>query len=213
MRAPTRFSPSVVTRLMSEFDETDAEILRLLVEDARRPYKDIAERVNLSAPAVSDRIARLRESGVIDRFTVNVDRSKLFGQESVLLEVDARVGAAARVADELRTVEDVEHVVRTSDSRVVAEAYLDEEAVVEAVADLPADAVERYDVHRVLESDWRPTFDVAAFAVECVECGRPVTNEGVVVERDGDRYHLCCPSCEERFDERYDRLAAGATED
>jgi DNA-binding Lrp family transcriptional regulator len=57
---------------MRDLDETDLEILQLLLSDARRPYSDIAETVGLSAPAVSDRVSRLRE---IDPRSVTGSRS------------------------------------------------------------------------------------------------------------------------------------------
>ena len=53
------------------------EILQLLLSNARRPYSDIADVVGLSAPAVSDRVARLQEMGITNRFTLDVDRSQL----------------------------------------------------------------------------------------------------------------------------------------
>jgi len=62
---------------MRTLDETDREIIRLLLADARRPYSDIAERVDLSAPAVSDRVDRLREVGVIQGFTLRIDGDAL----------------------------------------------------------------------------------------------------------------------------------------
>ena len=46
---------------MRGLDETDEEILDILLDDGRKPYSEIAEAVGLSAPAVSDRIDRLRE--------------------------------------------------------------------------------------------------------------------------------------------------------
>ena len=49
---------------MVDLDETDLDILSLLADDARRPYSDIGDVVGLSGPAVSDRVAGLREAGV-----------------------------------------------------------------------------------------------------------------------------------------------------
>ena len=62
---------------MRDIDDTDRELLRLLLEDARRPYSELAEAVDLSPPAVSDRVDRLVELGVIERFTLGLDRSQL----------------------------------------------------------------------------------------------------------------------------------------
>lgn len=51
-------------------DELDREILDVLRHDARTPYTEIAERVETSEGTVRNRIERLTESGVIERFTV-----------------------------------------------------------------------------------------------------------------------------------------------
>jgi hypothetical protein len=39
---------------MPGLDEADRRILSLLCEDARRTYRDVADRVGLSPPAISD---------------------------------------------------------------------------------------------------------------------------------------------------------------
>jgi len=79
---------------MRDLDETDLEILSLLAEDARRPFSEIGgDRVGLSGPAVSDRVTRLEETGVIKRFTVDVDRTKLRAGVPVLVDVELPVGA------------------------------------------------------------------------------------------------------------------------
>ena len=50
-------------------DELDRSILRLLAQNARMPVKEIAQRVSLTSPAVSSRIHRLEQEGVIGGYT------------------------------------------------------------------------------------------------------------------------------------------------
>lgn len=54
----------------SSVDDIDKQILDLLNDDARRPYSEIADKVGVSPPTVSDRVERLQEKGVIDQFTI-----------------------------------------------------------------------------------------------------------------------------------------------
>lgn len=54
-------------------DDLDRKIIALLMEDARSSFRSLGSTVGLSAPAVKRRVDRLRDSGVIDRFTVSVD--------------------------------------------------------------------------------------------------------------------------------------------
>ena len=51
-------------------DDLDREILALLRQDGRRPYTDIAEEVATSEGTVRNRVERMQDRGVIERFTV-----------------------------------------------------------------------------------------------------------------------------------------------
>jgi DNA-binding Lrp family transcriptional regulator len=58
-------------------DRLDHDIIALLVEDARRSYAELGERVGLSASAVKRRIDRLRATGAVTGFTVRLDPEAL----------------------------------------------------------------------------------------------------------------------------------------
>jgi len=58
-------------------DAIDHSLLRLLREDGRRTYSEMAEEIGLSVAAVKRRVDRLRDSGVIIGFTVQIDHRKL----------------------------------------------------------------------------------------------------------------------------------------
>jgi DNA-binding Lrp family transcriptional regulator len=53
--------------------QIDQQIVALLREDARRSFRDIGERVSLTAPAVKRRVDRLEAEGVIRGYTATVD--------------------------------------------------------------------------------------------------------------------------------------------
>ena len=55
--------------IMKNLDEKDKKILELLIEDSRRTYGSIAEQVDLSESTVRKRVDKLREEGVIEKFT------------------------------------------------------------------------------------------------------------------------------------------------
>jgi len=196
---------------MRGLDDTDREILRLLLEDARRPYSEIADAVDLSPPAVSDRVERLQSIGLIRRFTVDVDRSMLEEGVPVLVTVDTSPGAAARVREGLVGLDAVEYVFRTVDDRVVFTAS----APGGEVGALVADAVEMgdvrdYDVRLLADSDWSPRLASPELAAECAKCGNTVDAEGETETLDGEVYHFCCSSCRDNFVEEFQRLSEEA---
>ena len=58
-------------------DHHDTRILQLLNGNARITGADIARKVNLSLPAVTERLRKLDRSGYIDKYTIKVNRPKM----------------------------------------------------------------------------------------------------------------------------------------
>ena len=196
---------------MRDLDETDLEIIRLLLADARRSYSDIADAVDLSPPAVSDRIARLHEVGVIRRFTLDIDRTQFHGGTPVLVDltVDRRTSDVASVRAALLDAGPVEHVFTTAASHVVFQARIPDDDLAAWLFDqVDERAIDSYDVTLLTATDWSPDLGGTEFGLSCAQCGNTVDAEGVATRIDGTLYQFCCPSCEARFQERYDELAA-----
>lgn len=61
---------------MHYLDEIDLQILELLQNNARIKRSALAEKVDLTIPAVSDRINKLEEKGLIKRYTAQIDFKK-----------------------------------------------------------------------------------------------------------------------------------------
>ena len=53
-------------------DETDRELIRLLSLDARRPASELARDLGVSRPTIQNRIDKLKASGAITRFTIEL---------------------------------------------------------------------------------------------------------------------------------------------
>lgn len=196
---------------MRDLDDTDREILRLLLADARRPYADIADHVGLSAPAVSDRVDRLRELGVIERFTLDLDRSLLREGVDVLVTLELAPGTVDDTRASLAGLDGVEHVFETAEGRLLASMTVPDGDVrdhLRTVVDL--DDVRDLSVDLLAGSDWSPGLGEASIGMDCVECGNTVTDEGVVTTVGGTEYAFCCESCEAAFRDQYEDLKEGA---
>lgn len=59
--------------MMKALDRIDRQIIAALDTDGRASLAEIGKHVGLSGPAVGERIRRLSEDGVIERFTVRID--------------------------------------------------------------------------------------------------------------------------------------------
>ncbi len=58
-------------------DTFDTKILKLLIQNSRVTGAEIARKVNLSLPAVTERLRKLAKSGMIDKYTIKLNREKL----------------------------------------------------------------------------------------------------------------------------------------
>jgi len=195
---------------MDDLDETDLEILQLLAEDGRRPYSEIADAVDLSPPAVSDRIDRLQDRGVIRRFTVDIDRSQLRESSPVLVTLDVRPGEVDRLREQLSEAPAVEHAFTTANSRIVFHANAPREVREWLLSTVDLAAVRDYSIEPLSAVDWRVTVEGTEFALSCAECGNTVDSEGTTARIDGEIKQFCCRSCEGNYRERYEELAEGA---
>jgi len=86
-------------------DTTDLKIIDLLQQDARMTNAQVAEQVNLTASSVYERVRKMQEQGVIQRYTIQVDPAALgkpltaFIRLTVAYDERQAAGVAALGAD------------------------------------------------------------------------------------------------------------------
>lgn len=122
---------------MTELDEIDLRLVRMLAQDARQSAGALGRRVGLSQPATWRRIRRLQEAGIITGQRLRLDPEKLgFGVTvflGVKLSTKARVGLEEfeRAVTAIPEVQRVEHVLGLYDYRlrVIARDLADFERV------------------------------------------------------------------------------------
>jgi len=76
----------------AEVDELDLALLRALAVDARRSQRALARAIEMSPPAVADRLARLERNGAIRGYRVDIDWAALGFPVVVYLAVTAGPG-------------------------------------------------------------------------------------------------------------------------
>jgi DNA-binding Lrp family transcriptional regulator len=88
-------------------DDLDREILNVLRRDARTPYTEIAEDVGTSEGTVRNRVERMTEEGIIERFTVTTRTGNL----RAMIEIDVAVDVdTSTLSDAMADWEDVDFV-------------------------------------------------------------------------------------------------------
>lgn len=92
-------------------DDLDRQILSILRRDARTPYTEIADRVGTSEGTVRNRVERLVEDGIIERFTVATSTGNV--KSMIELSVDVNVDTSA-VSDRIIEWKEVDSVWQVS---------------------------------------------------------------------------------------------------
>lgn len=68
-------------------DNTDHKILEILQTNARVSMKDLGKMVGLTAPAVSERVKKLEDSGVITGYMASINYAKLGRTISAFIDI------------------------------------------------------------------------------------------------------------------------------
>jgi Lrp/AsnC family leucine-responsive transcriptional regulator len=115
-----------------DLDDISIELLDLLQLGGRLTYRELGDRVGLSAPAVTERIRRLEEQGVIKGYRAVVDYEALgfpllcvirLNASRDAVGVDEVIAAMPEVIESNRVTGSESHVIRV---RVRSTAHLEQ---------------------------------------------------------------------------------------
>jgi Lrp/AsnC family leucine-responsive transcriptional regulator len=92
-------------------DEMDARIISALGSDSRRSYADVGSEVGLSTAAVHERVKKMLERGVIQRFALQVDHEAVGLNFTAFVAIRNDGGAHCReIAPRLREITAVQEL-------------------------------------------------------------------------------------------------------
>ncbi|EMA38513.1 Lrp/AsnC family transcriptional regulator [Halobiforma nitratireducens] len=81
-------------------DDLDRQILDILRRDARTPYTEIADEIGTSEGTVRNRVERMMDDGVIERFTISTRTGNVQAMLEIGVAVDVDTnGVAERMAE------------------------------------------------------------------------------------------------------------------
>ena len=147
-------------RRTHDLDAKDREILALLEEDARRSNSEIARLTSLSAPTVAERIARLRDIGVIRGFTTRVDAQRVGLPVSAIIEFRPNTMSDNEAAQFMRRFPQVRDCYRVTGTAllVVIVRVADNEGLRSLLGELYKHGETRTSVILTTEFEQRPVF-------------------------------------------------------
>ena len=122
--AKTYKNGAKMVKKIAEIDEIDQKILKLLEEDARLPFLEIAKKLKLSESTVRKRVQALKEKGVIKRFTVEIDPAKVGLNTVAIVGIDVDPPKLLEVAQKLCEFKEIRCVATsTGDHMIMTEIW------------------------------------------------------------------------------------------
>jgi len=95
-------------------DEVDRRILILLQKNSRTPLREISKEVGLAESTVYERIKRLKERGVIKKFSVILDSNILGFKILAIILLKCKAGMYSSVADDLKRYPEIVEIYETT---------------------------------------------------------------------------------------------------
>lgn len=92
-----------------QIDNTDRAIMAILLEDARTPYTDIAQRLIVSPGTIHVRMRKLEQAGIVKGSEIIVDPAKLGFDLTAFIGVFLEKGA--KYKDVIRSLESIEEIL------------------------------------------------------------------------------------------------------
>lgn len=102
-------------------DDLDKTLLRLLKENARESYVNLAERLGTSEGTVRARIKRLTDEGIIRRFTIQTAGSNVKALVEVRIETNVKTQNVSNAIQQWEGVERVLEVTGEHDIVVIVD--------------------------------------------------------------------------------------------
>lgn len=105
-------------------DALDMKILKLLEEDGRASFTEIAEKLKLNESTVRKRILRLKEKQVIKKFSIEIDPSKIGLNTVAIIGIDVEPAKLLEVAQKICEIPETRYVATsTGDHMILTEIW------------------------------------------------------------------------------------------
>ncbi|MEM0123433.1 MAG: Lrp/AsnC ligand binding domain-containing protein [Conexivisphaerales archaeon] len=191
-----------------ELDNLDVTIVNTLINDACSSLRSISKVTGLSPPAVSSRLKKLKDAGIIKGTTVKIDREKLSGGVTAVLLIKCDLSRLKSVANELYTFDDITEVYRLTGSySLLAKAETDDfnsmngfvERIghIEGVIDLNPLLINKY-----IKQTEKP-FNKINVNLRCEYCGNMISGKPFTIKFRGVTRFMCCPTCVREYRKAY----------
>ena len=88
-------------------DDINLRIIDALSKDSSMPFVEIAKQIGISDATVHLRVRKLKDNGVINKFTLSLDNDLLGYDHLSFIGINIRPGLADQITEELSNIEEI----------------------------------------------------------------------------------------------------------
>lgn len=119
-----------------KIDDLNRKILKCLQQNARQSNAEIGRQVGMSSPAVSERIKKMEDFGIIENYRAIVSPFEIGYQLKAIITLRAFMGKLKPFLSKVKTYDEVINCYRiTGDENIVMEVVLKDHNHLEAFID------------------------------------------------------------------------------
>jgi len=87
--------------MMFALDEIDRKLLKELLKDSKRSYRELAKAIGVSTATVINHVQRLESAGVIKDYAIRLDHERLGYELTVITEITVSKGKLLETDEEI----------------------------------------------------------------------------------------------------------------
>jgi Lrp/AsnC family leucine-responsive transcriptional regulator len=193
-----------------ELDITDINILKVLQENGRLSFRQIAERVKVSVPTVSTKVGNMENVGIITSYTAVMDSEKM-GSITIIMTIRTKPSDMRKVSEQFVTNGSVRHIFVLSNGKLqlicTFPAHHMINDFITRLAEIPE--IIEYDIANIVsvvkEEPRAIVSHDSSVVLQCGHCKKDMHDDTYRVRRDDRDYYVCCPVCQKGFESKYDQ--------
>ena len=200
-----------------ELDKTDVAILRALMEDGRRSFREVARSVGVSAPTVESRVRRLLQAGIIRKIAPILDPDKVERGVAGLILLKADLQELESAVKSLAALEEVRNVfVTTGEANLVLRVVASSNEKIQDFLGLQVSRLEGVTLvsSQIITRTYKDEQGIAltgpfSVSLTCDTCGGEVKGRPFVLNVGEGKRFFCCKTCLSSYKDKYGpRIAA-----
>ena len=101
-------------------DETSQKVLEEYLQDSRQSFREVARKIGIASGTVANRIKELEETGIIKKYTTQLDYEKLGYELTAITEIIVSEGMMIEVGNNISEISNAINVYNvTGDSDIL----------------------------------------------------------------------------------------------